>query len=205
MSNDDFDSFLSIVKASTFKYKIERSTFISSAKHVSNPEEAKRFVLKVSTEFKDATHNCWAYRIGEKELFSDNGEPSGTAGVQILNAMKSSNIDRAVIVVTRYFGGIKLGIRGLIDAYAHAAKLVIENCEKDIFLIGKVVEVQCEYHDFERLKYFFNRRGYFYLTPPKFEEKIKMKLFLPLGEKIEMDHLEIKKLEIEQKNLLMIS
>lgn len=115
--------------------KIKRSTFICSLAPVDSMEEAKAFISAISAEHKTATHNCWAYIVGEMgQMFhsSDNGEPAGTAGKPMLNVLQRHNMTRIVAVVTRYFGGVKLGIRGLIDAYGESveAALALEKLMK---------------------------------------------------------------------------
>ena len=120
---DLMDCFYSITDERRNELKIKRSTFICAMKYVAHVEEAKAFISAVSSEHKNATHNCWAYIVGEHgEMFhsSDNGEPAGTAGKPMLNALQSETMTQIVAVVTRYFGGVKLGIRGLIDAYGEA-------------------------------------------------------------------------------------
>lgn len=119
------DYFYSVDKPRSHEIKIKRSTFICSLAPVDSMEEAKAFIAAVSAEHKTATHNCWAYIVGETaELFhsSDNGEPSGTAGKPMLNVLQGHQMTRIAAVVTRYFGGVKLGIRGLIEAYAQAVE-----------------------------------------------------------------------------------
>ncbi len=112
------------------KINIKRSIFVATASRTDSVEEAKEFIRKVSKEFSDATHNCWAYRVYENgavvEHSSDAGEPSGTAGIPILNAIKSLNFYNTAVVVTRYFGGVKLGAKGLREAYSESAKSVLE-------------------------------------------------------------------------------
>ncbi len=198
-----FDSFLSIESARE-KVTIQRSIFISTASYVKSADEAKSFISKISKEFNDATHNCWAYKVGDVELFSDNGEPSGTAGMPILGAIKSSELDRIAVVVTRYFGGIKLGIRGLIDAYRYVTKITLENATKKRFLEGRIVEVQCKYDEFDRVRYHLRKSGYFYASPPVFDEIVKIKLFIPLNEKMDLKHEEIGKMAIEREKLIEI-
>ncbi len=107
--------------------------------------EAKEFISEISMSHKQATHNCWAYIVGEKgEIFhfSDHGEPPGTAGKPILNALQSHDMTNISAVVTRYFGGVKLGIRGLINAYNGTVNKTIE-LEKLIKLV-KTKEVKIE-------------------------------------------------------------
>ena len=101
----------------------KKSEFIGYAKRVENEEEAKAFVAEIKSKHKQARHNCWAYVIGENmgiQRYSDDGEPQGTAGIPILEVMKKSDITDCAVVVTRYFGGVKLGAGGLIRAYSGA-------------------------------------------------------------------------------------
>lgn len=120
--------FYSVRKPRSQEIKIKRSTFICSLAPVDSMEQAKAFISAVSAEHKTATHNCWAYVVGEAgQVFhsSDNGEPAGTAGKPMLNVLQRHNMTRIAAVVTRYFGGVKLGIRGLIDAYGEAVEAAV--------------------------------------------------------------------------------
>ena len=120
--------FYSVRKPRSQEIKIKRSTFICSLAPVDSMEQAKAFISAVSAEHKTATHNCWAYVVGEAgQVFhsSDNGEPAGTAGKPMLNVLHRHNMTRIAAVVTRYFGGVKLGIRGLIDAYGEAVEAAV--------------------------------------------------------------------------------
>ncbi|SMC78907.1 uncharacterized protein, YigZ family [Desulfocicer vacuolatum DSM 3385] len=120
--------FYSVKTPRSREIKIKRSTFICALCRVDSMEEAKTFISSVASEHKTATHNCWAYIVGDKgETFhcSDNGEPAGTAGKPMLNVLQSHHMTRIVAVVTRYFGGVKLGIRGLIEAYGEAVESAI--------------------------------------------------------------------------------
>ncbi len=98
---------------------IKKSRFVCRAGPADSPEEAMAFLEAVRDP--QATHNCWAYRIGDAYRFSDDGEPGGTAGRPILAAIEAQGLDRVVVVVTRYFGGIKLGTGGLARAYGGVA------------------------------------------------------------------------------------
>jgi uncharacterized YigZ family protein len=98
---------------------IKKSRFLAQAAPVQTPAQALEFVRQVSD--LAATHNCWAYRIGQDYRFNDDGEPGGTAGRPILQAIEGQGIDRAVVVVTRWYGGIKLGAGGLARAYGGTA------------------------------------------------------------------------------------
>ena len=111
-------------------YEINKSKFLAHVKHVENEEAAREFVLIIRKKYFDATHNCSAWVLGErgdKQKSNDDGEPGGTAGNPILEVIKKNEITNCALVVTRYFGGIKLGAGGLIRAYSHTAALGISN------------------------------------------------------------------------------
>ena len=107
---------------------ISKSRFIAYIKPVSTENEAKAFIDEIKTKHKDATHNCSAYTVGPEmniQKANDDGEPSGTAGIPMLEILKKLEIHNVCVVVTRYFGGIKLGAGGLIRAYSGAVRDVI--------------------------------------------------------------------------------
>ncbi|WP_149556003.1 YigZ family protein [Streptococcus cristatus] len=109
--------------------EIKKSRFICHAKRVYSEEEARDFIAAIKKEHYKATHNCSAFIVGEKSEIkrtSDDGEPSGTAGVPMLGVMENHQLTNVCFVVTRYFGGIKLGAGGLIRAYAGSVALAIK-------------------------------------------------------------------------------
>lgn len=128
------EKFLTIAKNAQYEEVIKKSRFICSVFRIKDENSAKKYIDKVSNDNKKANHNCFAYMVGDDDHIqreSDNGEPSGTAGVPILESLQMANIHNVCAVVTRYFGGIKLGAGGLIRAYSnvttsaiHAAGLV---------------------------------------------------------------------------------
>ncbi|WDP90104.1 MAG: YigZ family protein [Desulfobacter sp.] len=110
--------------------KIKRSRFICSLAYAESMEAAKAFITSVAKDNHTATHNCWAYVVGDKGQFchsSDAGEPAGTAGKPMLNTLQSHGMTCTAAVVTRYFGGVKLGVRGLIEAYAQSVAAAIDS------------------------------------------------------------------------------
>ncbi len=129
----DIERYKTIEGTIENKINIERSIFIATLRGVEDEYEAKNFISEMSKKYADATHNCPAYRvIGKSEIVefsSDAGEPSGTAGIPMLNVLKRSELLNVAVVVTRYFGGVKLGIRGLIDAYSTSAEEAIEKAK----------------------------------------------------------------------------
>ena len=109
--------------------EIKKSRFICHAKRIYSEEEARDFIAAIKKEHYKATHNCSAFIVGEKSEIkrtSDDGEPSGTAGVPMLGVMENHQVTNVCFVVTRYFGGIKLGAGGLIRAYAGSVALAIK-------------------------------------------------------------------------------
>ena len=110
--------FVLAVPAS-LRQEIRKSIFVANAANVGSPDAALAFVAAVTD--RTATHNCWAYRIGQQYRFNDDGEPGGTAGRPILQAIDAQQMDDTVVVVTRWYGGIKLGAGGLARAYGGCA------------------------------------------------------------------------------------
>lgn len=121
-------SIITIKQAHSIENVISKSRFIAYIKPVSTENEAKAFIDAIKTKHKDATHNCSAYTVGPEmniQKANDDGEPSGTAGIPMLEILKKQEIHNVCVVVTRYFGGIKLGAGGLIRAYSGAVREVI--------------------------------------------------------------------------------
>lgn len=109
--------------------KVKRSVFICSLGFADSIQAAKAFISRVSKENKTATHNCWAYIVGETGEIrhsSDAGEPAGTAGKPMLNTLDSHGMTQVAAVVTRHYGGVKLGVRGLIQAYSDAVTEAVD-------------------------------------------------------------------------------
>lgn len=126
------DEYKTILDKSEGTYSELRSKFLAFAHHVTSVEEAMAFVETYQKKYYDARHVCWAYMLGpERETFrsNDNGEPSGTAGKPILGQINSNELTDIIILVVRYFGGVKLGTSGLIVAYKTAAAEAIANAE----------------------------------------------------------------------------
>ncbi len=123
------DTYLTPAAPAEGLYKEKMSKFLSFAIPVADAAEAKRWIADFQKRYHDARHVCWAYMIGSARvefLSSDNGEPSGTAGKPILGQINSYGVTNVVIIVVRYFGGIKLGTSGLIAAYREAARQALE-------------------------------------------------------------------------------
>ncbi len=122
--------YLTIPKSGEGIYREKMSRFLAFALPVSSVDEARECIALYANEYHDARHVCWAYMVGADRLTylsSDNGEPSGTAGKPILGQINSLGLTNVVVIVVRYFGGIKLGTSGLITAYREAARLALDD------------------------------------------------------------------------------
>ncbi|KDN10415.1 MULTISPECIES: IMPACT family protein [unclassified Gilliamella] len=125
--------------------EIKKSRFIVNAAPVTSAEQATDFINQISD--LNATHNCWAWKIGQQYRFNDDGEPTSTAGRPILSAIEGQDCDQVVVVVTRYFGGIKLGTGGLIRAYGGSASHCLQQAEL-IELIARItLQFHCYYNE----------------------------------------------------------
>jgi len=170
------DDYFSIKETKRDKLLIKGSKFIATAIPVSSEEEAKVFLEKIKKEFHDATHNPYAYVISEGEVSKsiDDREPSGTAGKQILSAIKSQNLKDILVVVTRYFGGVKLGTGGLSKAYYESALRVLKNC----------IPVRKEHR--EELSMVFPKKYFDQVQKILNKEKVEVKK-LAFGDKVRME------------------
>ena len=141
------DTFYTLNAPAEGIYKEKMSKFLAFAVPVTSAAEAKEVIAKYQKEYFDARHVCWAYMIGSARtefLSNDNGEPSGTAGKPILGQINSFNLTNIVIIVVRYFGGIKLGTSGLIVAYREAAREAITAGEIIECHISLSVDERCD-------------------------------------------------------------
>ena len=134
-----------LATAATHAIDIKHSRFIAHAAPVDSPQAALEFLGAVADA--DATHNCWAYRIGAEYRSSDDGEPAGTAGRPILAAIEGQACDRVMVVVTRWYGGIKLGAGGLVRAYGGAAAECLRQAERRPLVAMQALVVHCGFDD----------------------------------------------------------
>ena len=146
MTNDD--TYNMLATRGDGLYKEKGSKFIAEAFTVMSEDEAKAAITEIKKKYFDARHHCFAYMIGpDKKTFrsSDDGEPSGTAGKPILNQILSKDVTNVCVVVTRYFGGIKLGTSGLINAYKTAARDALDNAQIVEKTINEFYSLEFEY------------------------------------------------------------
>ena len=143
---------------------IEKSSFIGYAKPIKTEEEAVEFINEIKKKDKDATHNVWAYTVGPTmniQRYSDDGEPQGTAGIPTLEVIKKEDLRDVVVVVTRYFGGVKLGAGGLVRAYTKGAKVGLEAAKIIEKVMYKEVKIKVDYNQLGKVQNEIMNLGYF--------------------------------------------
>lgn len=151
------EQFITIAKNTSFTMVIKKSRFICSLGRIENEADAQSFIERIQTTNRKATHNCFAYMIGESDQVqreSDNGEPSGTAGIPILESLQLAKLHNVVAVVTRYFGGIKLGAGGLIRAYSNVTTNAIHQAGLVQRVMQTAVDITISYAQHDRIRYF---------------------------------------------------
>jgi len=135
---------------------VSNSRFITTIGCVTSVDEARAFLAAVHSEIRDANHHVYAYRVGFGnsviEGMSDDGEPSGTSGPPVLAVLRGSSIGDVIVVVTRYFGGTKLGTGGLVRAYSDAARAGLETLPTERKIEKKLLGIELPYHFFEQVK-----------------------------------------------------
>lgn len=155
----------------------KKSKFIANVFYVETVEEAEEKVKEIKKKYFDARHNCFAYSVFTKDgivnRFSDDGEPSGTAGGPMLNILNGKELTNVVVIVTRYFGGILLGTGGLIRAYTGAAQEALgklEDVYKDLGLEAKLITT---YPELEKLKYYL-KQNQIEITSTEYNETVEV-------------------------------
>ena len=131
---------------------INKSKFIGIVKRIMNKEEAEDFLNTIKRKYHDATHICYAYSLPNIQKYSDDNEPSGTAGLPILDVLRKNDVIYTMAVVIRYFGGIKLGSNGLVRAYNGSISELINNNIKDIEQ-GYLINITIDYNSIDNLEY----------------------------------------------------
>ncbi len=157
------DNYKTIRSAITFEMKEKGSRFICRARPVRSRDEAEFFIAQIAKQHFDASHNCYAYAVGcgahEMTRFSDDGEPSGTAGKPILLAIQGRDLTNVAVVVTRYFGGVKLGTGGLIRAYGGVTSEVLDRAQHHTLYIKDKLALACTYHQLNSIMSFVEKFG----------------------------------------------
>lgn len=175
------DFYLSATGETTHEIVIQRSRFICTLKRIDGFDDALSFVKSVKKKYSDATHNCYAFisnAAGTEQRFSDDGEPQGTAGQPMLEVLKKKRIFMTAAVVTRYFGGVKLGAGGLVSAYTRAVAETVENAKIVKNVVGVSLEIKCGYEMYNALLQALKGKIFATLSTD-FADNVKMTIAVP--------------------------
>ncbi len=156
------DEYISVCGRLATEKVIEKSRFITHSAHVEGEEQARAFIAEISEKFSDATHNCYAY-IADRGVslfrFSDDGEPSGTAGMPMLEVLKNRKLAYTAVVVTRYFGGIKLGAGGLVRAYSGCVAEHLNTADIKRYTLCRQMRYLCDYSNADAASRYIAKYG----------------------------------------------
>ena len=172
--------FISVANEFRHEYIVEKSRFITTICPCSTETDAQAFINRINKEFWDARHNCTAYALGpkqEQQRSSDNGEPSGTAGKPMLEVLKKTGITNVAVVVTRYFGGIKLGAGGLIRAYSHSVSETLQLAPKELHTTRMQLQTTIDYALYGSLERYLQNAQLHYEST--FGEQIELTILVP--------------------------
>jgi len=181
-------SYFTVDGSATSEFQEKKSTFIGYVKRVDSEEEAKNFVNEIKNKHKEATHNVYAYVVGENkgiQRYSDDGEPQGTAGIPVLEVIKKNDLTDVAVVVTRYFGGILLGGGGLIRAYSKGASTAIEEAG----IVEKVKGLNLKFildYDLIGKKQYLCATNNFHIENTIYTDKVELHLFSEVIKKDEI-------------------
>ncbi|AEG40676.1 YigZ family protein [Lactobacillus kefiranofaciens] len=176
--------FLTIKQNGSSELIIKKSRFITSMARTTTVDEANAFIQKISKQYRDATHNTFAYTIGLNDnqvKESDNGEPSGTAGVPELKALQLMKLKNVTVVVTRYFGGIKLGAGGLIRAYSNSVTNAVENIGVIKRVLQQELIFRVPYNRFDEVDHYLKTNNIF-IANTEYGVDVKIHIFLDSNE-----------------------
>ncbi len=169
----------------------KKSNFIARIAPVTSAKDAEDLILSAKSEFPDARHHVYAWRVCSDEFlqrYSDDGEPQGTAGMPVLDVLRKNNIEDAAIVVTRYFGGTLLGTGGLVRAYSRSAFLALSSSKPMRYTSGDLFSVCVSYPSLDRLRHALLKAG-FADREPQFGAQACFQVFTPTGREEELRRL----------------
>lgn len=186
----------------THEYIIQKSKFISMLYQVNNEEEVINILNRLKLEYKDATHICYAYIINNIKRFQDDGEPSGTAGMPILNVLENQKLNLILAVVIRYFGGIKLGAGGLVRAYTTSVVEALENQDLGEIVSGYKVTITFKYNNSKLID---NTLKNYQIINKEFNSEITYIVNIPKTEYIKIENIiENNVHSIKKEDILLI-
>lgn len=196
-------SYLTIKGSASSEFEEKKSVFLGNIKRVYTEEDARDFINKIKGEHKEASHNVYAYVIGENmgiQRYSDDGEPQGTAGVPVLEAIKKNLITDTVVVVTRYFGGVLLGAGGLVRAYSKCASNVIKEAGIVEKVKGCALYVLTDYDLLGKLQYICSQKDW-HIEDIEYTDKVKLKIFCEVKN---LEFIKVQMLEVSSGKAIII-
>ncbi|MCI1944304.1 YigZ family protein [Clostridium luticellarii] len=170
--------YLTVKDQASSRFEEKKSIFVGNIKRVYTEGDAKKFINQVREQNSKATHNVYAYVVGEKmnvQRYSDDKEPQGTAGIPVLEVIKKKKLTDVVIVATRYFGGILLGKAGLIKAYSKSAVLSIGEAKVVERVKGSPIDIAVDYEVLGKLQYFFEQKS-IPIENIEYEDKVQLSI-----------------------------
>ena len=211
MNNCEGENMFNTIKENVSAEIVEKkSKFIANLFYVETIEDVENRLKEIRKKYYDAKHNCFAFRLDNEKMsrFSDDGEPSGTAGAPMLNILEGRNLSNVLIIVTRYFGGILLGTGGLVRAYSEATLKAIENANIVEKVYGNILNIEIEYKDLDNLKYYLKNES-INIENINYEEKILLRVELTdeelekIKKMIDERKLNINKIELISKKYIL--
>lgn len=157
-------TYRTILKRAEIEIEIKKSRFIGHASPAETVEEAEAFIEEIKGTHPQATHNCSAYIVGQQGInqrYSDDGEPQGTAGIPMLEVLRKEEVTNTVVVVTRYFGGVKLGASGLVRAYGKTAKEALEAGQIVVYKEFQEVAIEFSYSALGKVDHYLQKEQIF--------------------------------------------
>ena len=170
--------------------EINKSRFLGYAKSVTSQDEAENFIANLRAKFSDAKHVCFAYKLNSTAKLSDDGEPSGTAGKPILSVIENKGLENVVVVVVRYFGGVKLGAGGLLRAYVESATKTLDLAPKVKWESAILANLTLSFSEYQKFLHSISNRKIQVLSTD-FSDSVRLSVVASVDEKL--DNLEIEK------------
>ena len=185
MSRGDY---LTLAGEGSSRIEIKQSVFIGQAVRIYSPEDADEFVRKVKSEYPDARHNCYAWILSNgvnMQKYSDDGEPSGTAGLPLLSVLEKNGLTDCAVAVTRYFGGILLGKGGLVRAYTESAAEAVSNAGIVKIIEGSEFKMVFGYDQFDKMNRYVTTNGW-NITGTDYSDMVEMRFTCPSAQAEDM-------------------
>ncbi len=178
------ESYFTVADLGIDEYVEKHSRFIATVVPIKNQDEALKTIEAVRSKHWDARHNVYAYTLldGNIKRYSDDGEPSGTAGVPVLNILEKSELQNVLVVVTRYFGGILLGTGGLVRAYSHTAKLGVEKAKIIKRCLCDIISLEINYTLLGKIQNYLEQRN-IKINSTNYEDNVKIEVSLSVASK----------------------